>query len=271
VQIAASQVQPPSPLYLQPEDSFALTINYPTLVGSYSFNLMIRWLRPDGEITPVRKQFTSSSLTTTFNFTLGEGFLLSATLQPVSNFGSGPGIVFCALNIIRDQPETFITMWQLFSDYPSATHLPSWPYGRTVVAQEGPGRIRSITGTTQAAGVDIIETVPAGVRWRLFALRASLTTSVTVASRQVEFTLDDGVNIFFTADQPTGEVASNTYAYVMANYGYAPAPGTFRIYTHIPDTFILLAGYRIRTSTGSLQAGDQWTAPQYLVQEWVDA
>ena len=33
---------------------------------------------------------------------------------------------------------------------------------------------------------------------------------------------------------------------------------------------ILLAGHRIRTSTSSLQAGDDWGAPQLLVEEWLE-
>jgi hypothetical protein len=31
----------------------------------------------------------------------------------------------------------------------------------------------------------------------------------------------------------------------------------------------MFGGFRIRTSTNAIQAGDQWSAIQYLVEEWV--
>jgi hypothetical protein len=270
VQINAQQVQPPSAVYLQPEDSLTLFLNNPvqSLAGSI-LNLNLRWLRPDGEISTARKPIVPGGGQTSYTFTLGEGFLLSASLTNPNTPIPEPGAVYATLVVVRDVPESEIFPWVLFSDYVTTYHFPSWPFGRNLSSQEGPGRIRSITGTTPAAGADINEVVPSGVRWRLFALVTTLTTSAAGGARTPDIVLDDGTKIFFRVSALQTQAASFTVSYVLGNMGSWTAIGTRNAWL-FPDSILLSPAFRIRTITTAIDAADQWTAPQYLVQEWVN-
>lgn len=135
---------------------------------------------------------------------------------------------------------------------------------------EGPGLLRSITGTTPAAGAEISETVPTGARWELHSFGAQLVTSGTVANRLPMFIVDDGTTAFFRRSATSNHAASAT-----DQYTFAPTPDSATANNNLqnvasPVGLRLASGYRIRTSTGSIQVGDQWSAVQYLVREWRD-
>src|SRR6266851_7047414 len=108
VQITASQVQPPTPLYLQTEDSLLLILSSPILGSNPGLALVLRWLRPDGEIVSIRKTIPSAGSSVQFSFTLGEGFLLSATLAGSPSAPTSPGSTFATLLVQRDTPEAQI-------------------------------------------------------------------------------------------------------------------------------------------------------------------
>jgi hypothetical protein len=271
IQLASSGVQPPIALYIQPEDSFALSIYTPITIFGSPFNLLLRWLRPDGEIVGIRKQLLVSGTLGVMTFTLGEGWLLSATLAIPTGGTIDFGTIFATLTVQRDTPEANLFHMYLFSDYLTTSHAPTWPYGRALFGQEGPGRVRSITGTTPAAGAEISETVPNNVRWKLLAFRYTLTTAIAAGTRIPRFVLDDGVNQFWNFSNNTGQTASQVVAY-NAGPGLPFQNDSNGDFTQtIPNEVFLAAGHRIRTITPALQPADQYSAPQYLVQEWVAA
>jgi hypothetical protein len=269
VALTTTQVQPPTALYIQPEDSFTLTISQPTFAGANAYAVFLRWLRPDGEIVTIKKPFSITGVFTTFQFTLGEGFLLSAAItQPSVNIPE-PGAVFFTLTIQRDLPEAGTSHAVLISDYLTNTHIPSWPFGRQIFPQEGPGRLRTIVGTVPAAGAEISEVVPVMTRWLLVAFRATLTTSAVANNRNIAFTIDDGSNVFFRSEGNDVITASSNGQVTLCNTGYVN-PQILRASGVAPySPMLLAAGYRIRTSTNLLDVGDFYSAPIYLVQEWV--
>jgi hypothetical protein len=271
VTLTAKQIQPPSPLYIQPEDTFYFQINAPTGAGNYVCNLSIRFLRPDGEISTTLKTVPIVGTLAFIVFSLGEGFLLSAAVANLANGSAEPGAVFVQLYVLRDLPQASLVVWTILDDYVTSGHIPSWPYGRQIFAQEGPGRIRSITGTTPGAGSEINEVVPPNVRWSLIAFFFKLVTGAAVANRFPRVTLDDGANVYFNSGQPTAQVASTTDTYSatpgLPNGNDAGGVGIIAL----PQPLYLAAGHHVRTVTQNIQAADQYTAPQYLVQEWVSA
>lgn len=135
--------------------------------------------------------------------------------------------------------------------------------------QEGPGLLRIITGTDPAAGVEITETVPADKRWLLESFNASFTTDATVASRAPVLIIDDGTVLGATQRVPVAATiaASGSANIVGAQYGFS---GTVLGYAVIPlsQPLYIPGGGRIRTGTGSLQAGDNYTAPILAVHEY---
>lgn len=131
------------------------------------------------------------------------------------------------------------------------------------------GRIRSITVTDPAADNEILETVPARRRWRLISIRFKLITDANVANRIVTLTIDDGTNNLLTIPSDTAQTASLTRYY---HYHLQPVPqflidAIFSL--PLPDLF-LAAGFRIQTLTTGLQAGDDFSVIQLLVEEWID-
>jgi len=133
---------------------------------------------------------------------------------------------------------------------------------------EGPGTLRSITGTDPAAGAEISETVTANARWRLISFRASLVTDATVANRRMNLNIDDGTNTLLLTPPASDQAATLTYIYQASNYGTVSNFLSTTMALPLPSDLILHGGYRIRSSTNSLQAGDNWGAPQYLVEEY---
>lgn len=129
--------------------------------------------------------------------------------------------------------------------------------------------ISSVAGTNPAAGLEISETVPTNAKWKLLSFRFSLVASATVATRSVRLTLDDGTNVFGSSDASLTQTASQTFAYT---FGPSLTPAnnatSFGQTVGTPQDVILPAGYRIKTVTLAIQAGDDYSAPQYLVQDF---
>lgn len=269
VQITASQVQPPTPLYVQPEDSFQLTILNPVLIYASPLRLLMRWLRPDGEIVSICKFLPPVLGQTVLTFTLGEGFLLSATVTPPDNSIPEPGGTFAILTVQRDTPETRMLHMVLFSDYLCTSHYPTWPYGRQIFPQDGPGRLRSIVGTIPAAGAEISELVPFNTSWNLLSIMYSLTTSAVAGNRQTELSFDDGASTYCRMVPQQAMAASTlhtiTWAADCASFYDGVRYGT----TNLPVPCPLNGNFHIRTNTVNLDVADQYTAPTYLVREWI--
>ncbi len=144
-----------------------------------------------------------------------------------------------------------------------------FPGGENESSIEGPGLLRSITGTDPAAGVEISEVVPTGARWRLIAFRFILATDATVASRTPRISIDDGTTVFFRHGNSSPQTASFSSAYNGFNSGVGNISAASDSSIILPNPPILSAGYHIATDTAQLQAGDNFSSPKYLVEEWI--
>lgn len=119
------------------------------------------------------------------------------------------------------------------------------------------------TGTDQAAGTEVTETVPTGEVWKLLAVRFQLVSSGTAATRTVTLNIDDGSNIVWRRTSPGTQTASLTrnYLYLADLVGEDAAfDGNGDIKLFLPST-PLLPGWRVRTITTNIQAGDNFGAP----------
>ena len=131
------------------------------------------------------------------------------------------------------------------------------------------GRLRSITGTLPATGTEISETVPSRLHWILHSLRFGFTTDTNVADRRVTITLTDGTNFLLrltlSNTQPANTSRSHTFAHFSTNESLANQK-LFYPFPPLP----LITDFVLSTSTTNIQAGDHYTAPQLLVEEWTD-
>lgn len=199
-------------------------------------------------------------------FGMAEGYLLGAAGFTV-DAAMEEGAVFLEAGIIRGGAGVIARVQVLFSGYLGQTDALSWPGVVHEGAHAAIGRVRLILGADPAAGAESVETVPAGAHWELWTWRASLVTNATVAARRVHLVLDDGANIILDLAADTDQTASLTRNYNMARWGFAPTGTGTELYIPAPFSIHLEAGYRIRTLTTNLQAGDNWSAPRYQVLE----
>jgi hypothetical protein len=213
---------------------------------------------------------TTNRLATTLDVTVGEGWLLGLAVRIVAGT-PGEGQTYVVVEIGAGFGATFQPLDTLIADTLTAAHRVAWPGSPVRGPLEGPGTVRTISGTTPGAGAEISETVPTGARWELIALRAVLTTAVAVANRLPRFTFDDGLTTFYNTPCTNAHVASTTI-------GYQLLPGAAQQYTDsisnsfevVPANLRLLGTWRIRSLTNSLQAADQWSAVVYAVREWLE-
>jgi len=145
-----------------------------------------------------------------------------------------------------------------------------FPNGEVRSSLDGPGMLRSITGTDPAAGAEVSESVPTNARWRLLSVRATLVTSVAVANRLTRWIIDDGTNIFFYPDDNSWQGAGSTVNRLLSSVQTRGTIG-WDVNAMLPvHPVILFQGWRIRTVTENLQAGDDYSAPQLMVEEWIE-
>jgi hypothetical protein len=126
-----------------------------------------------------------------------------------------------------------------------------------------------LMATQPAAGAELeIKATGQGL-WRIPSLRARFVADANVANRTVVLTADDGTDevwrvAYNAVVAAGGDVVLCAYSgaiqsTVSAGTATVPLP---------TDGLILLPGWRLRTSTGSIQVGDQYSDIQALIHEY---
>jgi hypothetical protein len=263
-----ADIAPWDGIYVREDDALQVTVI--PITGS-TINLQYRILSPNGTVLVSQDNVplgVARSLSF-FSRQLAEGVLLSVAVVPTGPVPSA-AVNYVSVGLRRQNLGVSGLHQVLCAGYVTQACPLSWPGAVLQRPTDGAGTLRSVTGTTPAAGADISEVVPVGTRWQLLSLFAQLTSAVAVASRQVNLTLDDGANIFYETPNGPVQAASLVWEYNFAPCGFAPAVVLTDVAMHYDNSQTLLPGFHIRTDTVAIQAADQWTAPQYLVREWQD-
>jgi hypothetical protein len=260
----------PSAVFMRLDDNIRVT-SYNAL-ASVGLTIRARVMTEDGTIddsVDTQTPNTDRTAKTTIVRT-DEGWLLGGQVV-VTSAAPLVGQTFVVVEIIKGDTANALALQLLAAGYVSAKQPLMFPQVIGASSLDGGGALRSITGTTPAAGAEISETVPTGARWELLAFKALLTASATVANRLARLTIDDGVNVFWDTPSNTAQTASQAIGYRWAQ-GLAQqfADSITNQFQAFPGGLRLLGGSRIRTTTTNIQAGDQWSAVQYLVREWIE-
>lgn len=125
----------------------------------------------------------------------------------------------------------------------------------------GSGEPTVLIGTDPAAGAEISQTVPAGVVWRLTSIRFALTTDATVANRLPVLTFDDGTNVYFTSLANAAQAASLGVNYEASASGISVSVSGQQQMILPVQGIVMLPGWRVRTVTTAIVAGDNYGAP----------
>lgn len=225
---------------------------------------------PDGRIVNHQHNLITPSDRTSnaFFFRLPECILLGL-LANIETQDVGRGTCYVSVQLRRSEVSNGGANRHLVHGYVDGNISLQYPFPRSEPAFAGRGRIRSIVGTDPAAGVEISETVPTNAIWRLQSFLARLVTDATVGNRFPTLLLDDGANVFQRYPNSALQAASQTMDWQWSPIGAAfGSAGSFQL-GFIPPDLYLPGGFRIRTSTGGIQAGDNWGAPNLLVEEWI--
>jgi len=199
-----------------------------------------------------------------------EGWLLGGEVF-VSGASPTQGQTFVVVEIVRGSASSALSLQLIAAGYVTTKQPLAFANGLVGSSLDGGGALRVIAGTQPAAGAEISETVPTGARWQLLSFKFTFTTSATVANRTSSLTIDDGANIFNLAGGNAVQAASATtvQSWASGQPNVANQPTNALGYP-LATPLYLPAGARIRTQTLSIQAGDQYSAIQYLVREWIE-
>lgn len=262
-----ARVAPPSELYIGPGDE--LLVNVCTSYPGAWLAIMARLLRPDGVIVPMEWSIRPQGNRLNYSRVcpLTEGYLLSLALVPIGvvEFVKH-GQMWVQALIYRSGD--FYRL--LLTGYATAFRVLSWPGAGQESSVEGSGYIRSITGTDPAPGLEFVETVPVNARWRPILVYYTLSTSATAILRYARLAIDDGTNLLAILATAMTQGASCTGTYVYG--GGLMTTSLLGLYGQgsLPAHLSMRAWYRLRTITENLQAGDNYSAPQLLVEEWLE-
>ena len=261
------QVVPAQSLYVQRND--IIGFNFLASMGNAQVRVNYRWLTPEGEIKEGQLDTGPFIFTGLFTIQIYEGWLLSFTARVTSNPFAG---FFCFMQAVVFRPPIIgptgnfeSLIWQ---GYLSAAAPNGWPGTPSKEITDGPGFLRSITGFAPGVGAECNDQVPAGRRWILLRLRATLTTSAAAANRNVSFVISTPTGAVYKSNSYFNQTAITSISYSAA--ANSPPAGQLAgdqiILFPLPAP--LRTAYTIQSFTVGIQAGDQWSGFIYDILEW---
>lgn len=260
----------PAQFYLTGEDR--LRITSANSGAGVALKVQCRTANIQGETVPHSFDHVPNSdrSTKTTEHALGTGSLLNATI--FAGAGSPQmGQTFVTAQLIRGTGTAAIVLGTMLGGYVTRTQAIGFPGSAIVSSLEGEPSIRAITGSTPAVAAAIVETVPTGARWEVLSWAFTLTTGGFAADRKVyvQPTLSSGfygVIVNFST-LPAASIGFFTFAPTM-NSTSDPIEGLYQ--AGWGARVILTAGGQMITSARNLLAGDQFSAPSYIVREWLE-
>lgn len=127
---------------------------------------------------------------------------------------------------------------------------------------KGPGPFLQVAQVAApAAGAEFTLRAPGQGIWRVMSLAFTFVTSAVVANRRVSLLADDQTDVWFAAVSTVDLTATSTTR--LSAYQGAAATGVAGsiVTVALPqDGLLLMPGYRLRSSTAGIDAGDQYSA-----------
>jgi len=268
VSFLTQNILPPGAVYVSPNDVVELIARSPTVATN--IQMTVRFLSPAGIVTSslyTATIATAGTATQSVQMTPQEGFILS--VQVVANNASR-GQCFVKLQLHQNPAGGDPTLGALLlQGYVSADDHLSYPQSPTESSLNGRGWIHVVSLANPGAGSEWSVTVPAGVRWQVRAINATLQTSAAVANRTpcvriVPLALGSGI----LTPVGTAQAASLVLLYSWWNGAYPLSTGTLQS-APLPTQLLLPAASVVTSFTNNLQVADAWTNISLDIEEWV--
>lgn len=215
---------------------------------------------------------TSNRLATTLTIRLPIGWIYSVDIFATAGLPR-MGDCYVTVDVVRGESAAGTVQQTLVQNYVTTSYKLAWPGSTSISPLDGVGSLRVIVGSTPAPGADIAEQAATSARFQILAFQSRLVCGIGVANRQPELTIDDGANEYYRAPSlaaiPASTTIRITWAPGMTNQiSTSAAPGSWIV--TLGDQLYVPPGGRVRTLTQGIQAADQWDAPRYLVNDWID-
>lgn len=265
---ARSDIPPPGALLLSPDDLIRVVV-YNSLANNQVF-VSGRLLRPNGELVTFNQFFTPATDRSRSTFFLPgyEGALLSL-IWGATNADCLKGHTYVQICMFRGTEASGVVTQLLGCGYVTRVTFNNWPGATFTNAADGSGLIRNITGTDPAVGAEIQETVPTLATWVLRSIRIGLACSAQVATRRVRFALRGDTLATWNVDPGVTQVAGNTTIYFWGEGDVTDSGNVNSLVNYKYPPLRLPAGSTFGTVTQNLQTGDNFSAPIYQVEEWL--
>ena len=259
----------PGAFYFTGEDH--LRIASLNSLASVALSIEGRFLSIEGRIESFAERHVPNTDRTsaTSTFSRGEGWLLDVQVR-ASAAAPRRGQCFVVLEVVRGLTGAIIPLATLLEGYATDSGRLAYPGSPLEASASGAGVLRSITGTNPAAAAEITETVPTNARWRPLLFEYTLVSSSVAANRETALILDDGTNELVHTPSGFAHALSLTIKYSAAHHVPRLA-GSQDTAKQFPMPQVTLPGWaRLLTVTTNFQAADDYGAPQYLVEEWIE-
>lgn len=268
VQFNVTSVGPPSNLYIGVDDLLNITLAGLTAA---SVLLEMRILTTQGIVIIDEELLTAPNSRTpaTKQFRLPEGFILSISLQSQSA-ALARGTLYATIGLIRSQGPAVTYTYNLAQGYIGLLSPLYWPNPRTDTPTNSAGLPAGLAQAAPAVGSDWTYTPATLLRQRVQSIAAALTTSAVVANRQVTIQVLNGANIIYQAPAPSVQAASLTvtYSFVPGLSSIAVLGGL--VVLPLPPGLIINSTMSVRTVTGAIDVGDQWSTIKVGTEDWID-
>jgi len=225
-----------------------------------------------GKIVPFSATHTPATdrTATTTVITMPAGELLNAIVYAETGSPQA-GQTFVRVSVRRGQGGAFERLGILIQGQVTANTARSFPGSVIQSPLEVEPYLRTIQGTTPAAGSFVSETVPTGVRWELLTFNYTHATGNLAANRTP----------FMQATSPSLTIFISTHpntipAFAIYNFTWAPNlpsqhdtnEGLSR--SPIPQRVVLPSASTIFASARGILSSDQFSNVSYTVREWLD-
>ena len=249
-----------------------LVVSVYSVISSFTLTVFGRVVLEDGSIWKFQSALAIQVGGTVSKTTvpLRSGYLIQLGVYNSAAGQPQRGSLYITADITEQMPDNTTLQLSLLRGYMTTRAGLIWQGGRQVDSVEGPGIITAPSTGNPAAGAEFTTTVGASYRQRLIGLGFQLATSGTANTRRVHLQITDGSNVLYDIPSNTTQAQSLTYKYYWANFAYSIGLIGTTVLNPLPANIVLAPGYQVKTSTDLIDAGDQYSAIRYHVEQWIE-
>ena len=239
---------------------FNLNLN---IVAVASGDLQVRGATRDG-IFVFNVSVAQTTSQQDFSFPVADVPLWVSVTDANNNYARGECFASLGLTINGD------LMHQLARGDVYRLHGLSFPSSNLKNSAGEQGNLKIVSFPTTAAGSDLDEETPTNEVWRILAITLELTTSATVANRQLVFDVRPGGSAMYRFISNTVQTAGTTRTYRLMPVGDGATYSLGEdIIVPIPNYIVVPEASSVRTAIVNLQAGDDIGEVNVYREQWI--